>query len=446
MPEQLVIIGGVAAGMSAASKARRLRPDLAIVVYEQSGYVSYGACGFPYYIKGEIPHVDNLIARTPQQFAQQNIQVQLHHQVRAIDPQARLVHGRNLSTGADFTQPWDKLIITAGSTPTRPPVPGFDLPGSFTLRSVEDALAIRRWLEEERPRHGVIVGAGYIGLEMAEALAAHGVTLTLLDLAPQVLPLLDNDMAAHVQTELERQGVAVQLGQAITALAGNGQVREVVAGNERFPAEIVIFGVGVKPNVQMAREIGIALGPTGAIAVDQQQCTNLPNIWAAGDVAEAYHRVTGRPSYVPLGTTANKQGRVAGTNAAGGNANFAGIVGTALVKVFDLHVASTGLSAQRAAQEGFKVATVNATVSSRAEYMPGHQPIQVKLVFEHGSQRLLGAQLIGREGVSKRIDVVAAALHNGWTTYDLAELDLGYAPPFAPVWDPLLVAANLANR
>ncbi|MCI0643401.1 MAG: CoA-disulfide reductase [Chloroflexi bacterium] len=446
MSERLVIIGGVAAGMSAATKARRLNRNMDIIVYEKSGYVSYGACGFPYYIKGEIPRIEDVIVRTPQQFAQQGIQAHVCHEVLAIDPTEQTVRVRNLETGKEFTDQWDKLILTTGGAAVRPPVPGLDLPGIFTLRTVEDAVAIRRWLEQERPARGVIVGGGYIGMEMAEALAVHGLQVSIVEMLPQVMPNMDPDMATYVLQELNHQGVDVHLDRRVEAFAGNGRVREVIAGGEQFPADVVIFSVGARPNNALAQQAGIALGPIGAVAVDDHQRTNLPYIWAAGDVAEARHLVTGKPTYIPLGTTANKQGRVAGTNAAGGEATFKGIVGTAAVKVFDLHVARTGLSEKEARVEGFEVETATITSSSRAHYMPEHPPLHVKLVFEPGSRRLLGAQMVGQEGVAKRIDVIAAALHAGWTTYELAELDLSYAPPFAPVWDPILVAANVANR
>ena len=446
MGERLVVIGGVAAGMSAAAKARRTNKDLDIVVYEKSGFVSYGSCGFPYFIKGDIPRIEDVIVRTPEQFAKQGIRALVHHEVIAIDTEAHTVRVRNLDTGEEFTDHWDKLILTTGGTAARPPIPGLELQGIFTLRTPEDAIAVRRWIDEAQPRRGVVVGGGYIGLEMAEALAAHGIQVTLLEMLPQVMPNMDADMAAHVQEELERQSVNLQLEHPVEAFEGNGRVREVLAGGERFPADMVIFSVGVRPNVTLARKAGIALGPTGAVAVDDHQRTNVPNVWAAGDVAEARHLVTNKPAYIPLGTTANKQGRVAGTNAAGGDAAFAGVVGTAVVKVFDLHAARTGLSEREAQAEGFDVASVTIKSSSRAHYMPGHQPVHVKLIFEKGSHRILGAQMVGREGIAKRIDVIAAALHAGWTTYDLAKLDLSYAPPFAPVWDPILVAANVANR
>lgn len=446
MRKRVIVVGGVAAGMSAASKARRTNPDLDIVVYERSGYVSYGSCGFPYAIKGEIPQVEHVVVRTPEQFAKQGITALVRHEVTAIDPAARTVRVRNLCDGVEFEDRWDMLLITTGGVASRPSFPGIDLPGVFTLRTVEDALAIRSWIADHRPTRGAIIGGGYIGLEMAEALAAHGIVLTLVERLPQVLPNLDPELAGHVQAELTRQGVEVRLGQTVEGFDGDERVREVVADGQRIPAEIVILGVGVRPNVELARAAGVALGPTGAIAVDDRQRTNLPDVWAAGDVAEAYHRVTGKPAWMPLGTTANKQGRVAGANIAGGDARFAGIVGTTVVKVFDLEAASSGLSEARARAEGYTVQSVSATSSSRAHYMPGHQPIHVKLVYESGTRRLLGGQMVGREGVAKRIDVIATALHQGMTVDELADLDLSYAPPFAPVWDPVLVAANLARR
>lgn len=446
MSKRLVIVGGVAAGMSAASKARRLDKNLEIVVYEQSGYVSYGSCGFPYLIKGEIPRLEDVVVRTPQDFAKQGIQAHVQHRVMKIDPAEQTVWVRDLKTQTEFTTPWDKLILTTGGVAVKPPIPGLDLPGIFTLRAVEDAVAIQHWLEQTQPRRAVIVGGGYIGLEMAEALAARGLHLTLVEALPQVLPIMDSEMAEPVQQELERQGVGVHLEHPVTAFEGRDRVQAVVAGGQQFPADLVIFSVGIKPGVSLAQQTGLALGPTGAVAVDDHQQTNHPHIYAAGDVAEARHMVTGKPTYVPLGTTANKQGRVAGANAAGGNDRFAGIAGTAVVKVFELEAARTGLSERQARAEGFEVETVKISAPAKAHYMPDHTSIQVKLIFERGSQQVLGAQMVGQSGVAKRIDVVAAALQAGWTTYDLGDLDLSYAPPFAPVWDPILVAANIANR
>jgi NADPH-dependent 2,4-dienoyl-CoA reductase/sulfur reductase-like enzyme len=446
MGKRVVIVGGGAAGMSAAAKARRMDASLDIVVYERSGYVSYGACGFPYAIKGEIARVEDVVVRTPEQFARQGIMAHVRHEVLSVDPAARTVRVRDRASGAEFTDHWDELLLTAGGSPVRPPLPGLELPGVFALRTVEDALAIRGWVEEQQPTRAAIIGGGYIGLEMAEALAVHGIALTLIERLPQVILTLDPDLAAHVQAELARQGVEVRLGQTLEAITGDERVREVVVGGQRLSTELVIMAVGVRPSVELARAAGVALGPTGAVAVDDHQRTSVPHIWAAGDVAEAHHRVTGSPAWVPLGTTANKQGKVAGENLGGGDARFGGIVGTAVVKVFELEAASTGLTETRARAEGLAVQTVSATADSRAHYMPGHQDIHVKLVYEEGTRRLLGGQLVGREGVAKRIDIIATALHGGWTVDELAELDLAYAPPFSPVWDPILVAANLARR
>jgi len=444
--ERLVVIGGGAAGMSAAAKARRGNPKLEIVAYERSGYVSYGACGLPYAIKGEIARVEDVVVRTPEQFAKQGISAFVRHEVLAIDPAAATLQVRNLASGETFSDRYDQLLITAGGSASRLPIPGADLPGVFSLRSVEDGLAIKAWLLEQKPARGVIIGGGYIGLELAEALAAHGVALTIVEQLPQLLPSLDAEMAAHVQAELARQGVEVRTSHAVEGISGDERVRAVTAGGVEFPAEVVIMAAGVRPNVALARSAGIATGPTGAIAVDDHQRTNLAGIWSAGDVAEAHHLVTGRPAWVPLGTTANKQGKVAGENIAGGDARFGGIVGTSVVKVFETTAASTGLTEVRARAEGLAAKTVSATANSRAHYMPHHEEIHVKLVYEAGTGRMLGGQLVGREGVSKRIDIIAAALHAGWTVEQLGELDLAYAPPFSPVWDPILVAANLAKK
>ncbi len=446
MSERLIVIGGVAAGMSAASKARRMDKTMEVVVYEKSGYVSYGACGFPYFIKGEIPTIDKVIVRTPEQFAKQGIEVHIRHEVTAINPDDHSVEVKNLDTGEIFTDRWDKLLLSAGTVGVKPPIPGIDLAGIFGLRTVEDAIAIKNWIVEEKPKKGVIVGGGYIGLEMAEALSAHGIEVSLFEMLPQVVPNMDADMAEHVRVELEKQGVTVHLEHPVEKFEGTERVTAVTSGDLRADADIVIFSIGVRSNNVLAAGAGIVVGPTGAIAVDDHQRTNVPNIWAAGDVAEAHHWVSSAPAFIPLGTTANKQGRVAGTNIGGGDVSFGGIVGTAVVKVFDLEVARTGLSEREAAKLGFDFDSVTVKSMARAHYMPVHPPIHVKLIFEKGSQKLLGAQMVGEEGVSKRIDVPAAALFAGWTTFDLAKLDLSYAPPFAPVWDPVLVAANIANR
>lgn len=443
---RLVVIGGTAAGASAAAKARRVSQDLEIIVLEKSGFVSYGSCGLPYLIGGVVPDYRKLIVRMPEQFGKSGVQVRIHHEVTHIDPERRQVEVRNLEEDTAFELSFDQLVVATGGAASRPPIPGIELPGIFTLRTIEDGLAIKDWLARQRPQCAVVVGGGYVGLEMAEAFRTLGLEVTVVEMLPQVMPNMDPDMVALIQEELVRQGVDLRLEHKVEGFEGTDRVRAVIAGGENFPADVVLLAIGVRPNVALARDAGLALGPTGAVAVDDHQRTNLPGIFAAGDVAEAKHLVTGKPAYVPLGTTANKQGRVAGTNAAGGDARFYGIVGTAVVKVFNLEVARTGLSEAEARREGFAVQTTKIQHHAIGHYMPNPTPLHVKLVYEAETGRLLGAQMIGQQGAAKRIDVLAAALHGGWMVEDLSRLDLSYAPSYAPVWDPILVAANVARK
>jgi len=449
MSERLIVIGGCAAGMSAASKARRVNPDLEIVVYERTGFVSYGECGLPYYVSGVVDDYNKLLVRTPEQFAERGIGVHLHHEVTEIVPENRRLRVTNLDNGESWYEHYDRLVITTGGRPIL--LPGFsqgDQSGVFVMRAMEDGIAIREFIRRESPKRAVIVGAGYIGLEMAESFHVLGLETTVIGRPPQVLKLFDSDVAKLVQEELEGKGIRLSLGDEVKALEGDaqGRVRRVISSKGVFEADLVLLALGVRPNVALAREAGVALGETGAVATDTQMRTNLPDVFAAGDCAEAYHLITGRGAYIPLGTTANKQGRVAGTNAGGGHAEFSGIVGTAITKVFDLYAALTGLSEKEARALGYAVESTTIKASSRAHYYPGGGPMHVKLVVEEGSGRLLGGQIVGGEGAGPRIDVLATALHQEMTVEELSRLDLAYVPPMAPVWDPLLVAANVALK
>lgn len=440
---RLVVAGGVAAGMSAASRARRLDPDLEILVFEATGHVSYGSCGLPYLISGVIPRPEDLVVYNPEFFrTKRNIQVFIHHLVTRVDTARKVVHVRDRD-GQTQEVPYDRFILTTGGRAVRPPIPGVELSGVFTLRNLEDGVAILEYLRERQPRRAVIVGGGYIGLEMAEAFRARGLAVTVVEMLPQVMSTLDPDMSALVAESLERNGVTLLTGERVLALEGDSQgVRRVVTAGQQLDADLVLLAGGVRPNAALAAEAGIALGPTGAVAVNDRMETSVPDIWAAGDVAEVTHRVTGRPAYIPLGTTANKQGRVAGENAAGGQARFPGVVGTAVAKVFELEVARTGLSTTEAESAGFDPVTALVRQGSRAHYYPGGAKMAVKLVMDRPSGRLLGAQMVGADGVAKRIDVVAAGLQSGWTVEELYAADLSYAPPFSPVWDPILMAAR----
>jgi len=411
--------------------------------------VSYASCGLPYYVSGVIEDHNKLVVRTPAQFAKQDIEVHLHHKVTEIDAENRRVQVANLGDGGSRYESYDKLLVATGGKPTA--LPGFslgDLSGVFVMRAVEDGVAVRDFIRREKPQHAVIIGAGYIGVEMAESFHELELETTVIGRPPQVLKRFDSDMAQLVQDEMESKGVRLSLGDEVKALEGDaqGRVRRVISSKGTFDADFVLLAMGVRPNVALAETVGVALGETGAIATDSQMRTNLPGVFAAGDCAEAYHRITERGAYIPLATTANKQGRLAGTNLGGGHAEFKGIVGTAITKVLDVYAALTGLAEKEARALGYAVQSTTIKAGSRAHYYPGGRPMHVKLVVEEGSGRLLGGQIVGDEGAGPRIDVLAAALYKGMTVEELSQLDLAYVPPIAPVWDPLLVAANVALK
>jgi NADPH-dependent 2,4-dienoyl-CoA reductase/sulfur reductase-like enzyme len=446
MNERLIVIGGVAAGMSAAAKAKRTDRDLEVVVYEKSGYISYAACGMPYFIAGDIPDAHELIVRTPAQMGKQGVEVHVHHEVTAIDPGARTVTVRDLEGEHEFVQEYDRLVIATGARAAWPRLPGADLAGVFGLRSLESGLAVRRFVQEQQPQRAVVVGGGYIGVEMAETFRRLGLAVTMIIRSGQVMRAsLDDDVRALVHAELDRQGVEIVQDRP-TAFEGMERVEAVATTGGRYPCDLALLGLGARPNVELAHAAGVALGPTGAIATDDRMRTNLPGIYAAGDCCEALHRVTGRPAYVPLGSTANKQGRVAGENAAGGRATFGGIVGTMVVRCFDLAVGSTGLTAAQARELGYDVQETLIQAKDLSHYFPGAADMHVKLVADSESERLLGGQIVGPPRAIKRLDVLATALYARLSVGDLQRLDLGYAPPFAPVWDPILVAANVTAK
>jgi CoA-dependent NAD(P)H sulfur oxidoreductase len=422
MTSRLVVLGGGAAGMSAASAARRVDPALEIVVLERTGYAAYGLCGLPYYLSGLVERPEDLVAHPPEYFRdRRRIDLCLHAEATRLDVERRTVE--LVRDGRAERLDWSAVVVAAGGAPAALPVPG----PSFTVRTMEDAIALRALLDAGGVRRALVIGAGYIGLEMAEALHARGALVTVTERLDRVLPNLDEPVAALVEKHV-REHVTLRLG-------------EDTLPDEPFDATVVC--AGVRPEASVAASAGAATGPGGALLVDDRMRTSLPGVWAAGDCIAPFHRVLGGPAFVPLGPAANKTGRVAGTVAAGGEASFAGVVGTAVVKVFELEVARTGLTLAEAQAAGLRAAATDVESRSRAKYYPGVAPLHVRLVHEEGG-RLLGAQLVGREGAAKRIDVVAAALHARLSVTDLSELDLSYAPPYAPVYDPLLIAAQSA--
>jgi CoA-dependent NAD(P)H sulfur oxidoreductase len=444
MGERLVVIGGVAAGMSAASRARRLNPKIEIMVFEKSGFVSYGSCGLPYFVSDVIKAPENLVVYDAKFFKEKrDIDVYLHHEVLKIFPAKRSVLVKDLEKDKEFEVGYDKLVIATGARAVKPNIKGIDLNGIFTIRFLEDGIAIKNFIRENSPKKALIIGAGYIGMEMAEALVSLGIDVTIVEVMPNILGSMDDEINEVVEAELQKNGVKLLKSTSVVEFVGDGFVRKAILNNSSsLDVDLVIVGAGIKPNSEIARDAGIEIGRSGAIAVNQRMETNIPGVFAAGDCAEAFHLVLGRPVYIPLGTTANKQGKVAGENAVGGNAIFKGIVGTAVFKVFELEVARTGISEKQAKEEGIDYVSTVIEHGSRAHYYPGGSKIRVKLIAERKTGRLLGAEMVGRDSVAKRIDVFATALHARMSIDEIAGLDLSYAPPFAPVWDPILIAAN----
>lgn len=434
------MVGGVAAGLSAAARAKRIDPGLDVTVFERTHHCAYTSCGLPYYVGGVITDADRLVMRTPAAMAQAGVRVHTRHEVRDIDLRAGQLTVDDLDSGRERAEPFDRLVVATGARPIVP-FAGADAEGVFVLRTVEDAEAIAAWLPVHRPNHGVIIGGGYIALEMAEALISRGVHTTVIEREAQLLSVVDADMAGAIERELAAHGATVLTNTTVLALTGVDPVRGVETDHGTIAGDLVIVAAGVRPETGLADSIGVKLGPHHGAAVDEQMATNLANVWAAGDCCETRHLML-ESAYVPLGTTANKQGRIAGANVAGGAERFRGVLGTSALKVCDLEVARTGLSARQATEAGLDAVAETITHVSRAAYYPGGSPMSVRVVAERRSGRLLGAQLVGREGVAKRVDVVAAALHANMDVETFSTLDLSYAPPYAPVWDPLLIAAR----
>ncbi|HJR46401.1 MAG TPA: FAD-dependent oxidoreductase, partial [Actinomycetota bacterium] len=448
MPERLVVIGGDAAGMSAASQARkrRGRDRLEIVAFERGHHTSYSACGIPYLVGGVVEEVDALIVRKPEVFREkQQIDVRMRHEVTAIDLDAREVRARDLENERDVVEGFDQLLIATGAKPLRPPIEGSDATGIFGVQVLDDGLAIEQFLETQKPKKAVIVGGGYIGLEMAEALVNRGLEVTLVERDEQPMSTLDPDMGKYVTEALEGLDITVRTGEEVTRFeAENGFVSAVRTEAGRIEAEVVVLGLGARPNTELAESAGVPLGTSGGIKVDRRMQTEVDGVWAAGDCAEKFHLILRKGVAIALGTHANKEGRVAGINLSGGYETFPGVVGTAVTKVCGIEIARTGLTEAEAAESGFEFVTATVDSTTRAGYFPGTMKIKTKMVVERVSGRLLGAQILGQEGAAKRIDVLATALWNRMTVDDMLNMDLGYAPPFAPVWDPVLIAARKA--
>ncbi len=433
--------------MSAAVRARKNDARAEITVIQKEEHISYGACGLPYFIAGKIADPNNLIARTKEEFEQQNIKILTRHEALNFHHHKKSLIVRRLTDGKTLNFKYDRLVIATGARPEKLAVPGAHLKNIFTLRTFDDGQKIESFIKNNSPKSVVIVGSGYVGLEMAEAFAQRGLKVTIVEKNNRVLPGVDQDISDIILTELQLRGCDVLLNSSLVQVQGNEKVEQVILGNAgTVSADMILVACGVKPNVEFAKSSGVQLGKTGAIAVNIKMETNLHGVYAAGDCAEVKNLVTNRFDYIPLGTTANKQGRVAGDNVSGRFAQMKGVVGTAALKMFDLHIARTGLSSRKAKELGIKYETVLIHDFSRAAYSCCKKKITIKLIFKKQNGELLGAQIVGGESIAKRLDLFSLALHQKMTVYKFAELDLSYAPPFAPVWDPVLIAVNQAIK
>jgi len=452
---KVVIVGGVAAGPKVASKIIRLNPEAEVTVVEKNRFLSYAGCGLPYYVSGVVKEQKELMStpvgmmRDPVFFHEvKNVRVLNQTEALRIDRAEKRLLVKDLAGGAQRWLAYDKLVLTTGASPIRPPIPGADAAGVFSFHGVQDAEGIRAALAEGRARDVVIVGGGLIGVETTEALAAHGCRVTIVELLPQILRILDDDMALLVERHMEAKGVKVLTNTRVESFEVDaaGHVRAVVTEKARLPADMVIMGIGVRPNGKLAREAGLRIGPTKAIEVDDHMRTSDPDIYAAGDCVQCTNLITGRPTYAPLGSTANKQGRVAAINLCGGDDDFPGIVGSTVCKVFDYCVGRTGLTAAQAREAGFEPVCALAPAPDKAHYMPDARMLLLKLVVDRTTRRLLGAQVAGGGAGDKRIDVAAMAVTAGMTVDQLAKADLCYAPPYAPAMDNIITACNVARN
>ena len=451
MVERIVVVGADAAGMSAASQAKRLAGDaVEVVAFERGRHTSYSACGIPFWIGGEVRERDALIARTPEQHRRNGIDLRMRTEVEGIDLDRREVrtfdHERGRTTAVGF----DSLVLATGAVPRRPKLPGIDARGVYGVQTLEDGEAILAALTGglgATPERAVVVGGGYIGVEMAEAMVRRGLQVTVVDMSPEPMSQLDPDMGRIVHEQMECMGIDVRTSVQVEGFEthDDGRVRAVALADGDLPADLVVLGTGVRPNTDLAREAGLPLGTLGGLPTDlKMRVPGVEGVWAGGDCVETIDRTSGRRVHAALGTHANKQGRVIGTNLGGGYATFPGVIGTAVSKVCNLEIARTGLRENECRTFGFDYITVTVESTTRAGYYPGAAPITVKVIAERRTGRLLGVQIVGEEGAAKRIDTCAVALWNAMSVEEMTALDLSYAPPFSPVWDPVLIAARKA--
>lgn len=417
-----------------------------VIAFERGTHTSYAACGLPYFLGGEVSDADALVVRSPDEHRRRGIDVRIHHEVELIDLEQRVVRVRDLDGNQTLREPFDQLVIATGAEPVRPKIPGIDATGVHVVKTLAGAIGLRRALETDPPRRAVIVGAGYIGIEVAEALLRRGIDVTMIDRAEQPMITLDAPSGALVADALRSRGVELVLNAEISGIIErSGAVSAVATAHSEYPADLAIIGLGVRPEVGLARAAGLRIGDAGAISVDDHMATSEEGVYAAGDCVEVFHRVSRRYTTIALGTHANKQGQVAGVNAAGGSGRFAGVIGSAITKFFETEIARTGLSRREAEALGVEYTSIRHVGSMSAGYMPNQQTTTVELVADANSQRLLGAQVVGGSGAGSAIKWLAAAVWNEMTLPDIVDLDLPYVPPLGPLWEPAQDAARRLN-
>ena len=445
---KVLIVGGVAGGATAAARIRRLDETAEITVFERSGYISYANCGLPYYIGGVITDPEELTLQTPESFFSRfRINMKVHHEVTAIHPDQKTISVRNLETGEEFEESYDKLILSPGAKPTQPRLPGVGIEKVFTLRTVEDTFHIKEYINKNQPKSAVLAGGGFIGLELAENLKELGMDVTIVQRPKQLMNPFDADMASFIHSEMRKHGVKLALGHTVEGFEEKDGGIDILLKDEMpLHADMVVLAIGVTPDTHLAKDAGLELGIKGSIVVNDRMETSAPDIFAAGDAVQVKHYVTGQEALISLAGPANKQGRIIADNICGGDSRYPGSQGSSVIKVFDMTAATTGINETNARKAGLDVDTVILSPMSHAGYYPGGKVMTMKVVFEKETYRLLGAQIVGYEGVDKRIDVLATAIHAGMKATELKDLDLAYAPPYSSAKDPVNMAGFMIDN